>query len=184
MTVAAARMIGGNNFDRVKDDFYPSPDEITIALFDNWRPRFGDVWEPACGNGAMCEVIKRHGFRIHASDLVDRGYGETGIDFLMEYERRAPCLITNPPFNLSHDFIAHALDPLSVKQMALYLKSTYWHAAKRIDLFEKYPPSIIMPLTWRVDFTDGGQATLDTMWCIWDDQHEGETVYRPIRRPV
>jgi len=183
VNLSAARMIGGNNPDRIKDDFYPSPDEITVALLENWQPRWR-VWEPACGDGAMCKVIERYGYEVQGSDLVDRGYGQCGVDFLLEHRAWENCIITNPPFNLSAQFIEHALKRMRVPQLALYLKSTYWHAAKRLPLFEEFPPSTIMPLTWRVDFTGGGQATLDTMWCIWDERHEGDTVYRPVRRPA
>ena len=36
------------------------------------------IWEPCCGDGAMARVLESHGHRVVGTDLVDRGYGETG----------------------------------------------------------------------------------------------------------
>jgi hypothetical protein len=42
------------------------------------------IWEPCCGDGAMARVLEAHGHHVVATDLVDRGYGETGRGFLAE----------------------------------------------------------------------------------------------------
>ena len=66
--------------DREKDDFYPTPELATQALLD--RQKFqGDIWECACGNGAMSKVMINNGYNVYSSDLIDRGYGERK-DFL------------------------------------------------------------------------------------------------------
>ena len=67
--------------DREKNDFYPTPESATQALLD--RQKFqGNVWECACGNGAMSKLMIKNGYDVYSSDLIDRGYGDTGIDFL------------------------------------------------------------------------------------------------------
>ena len=76
-------------------DFYPTPAWATHALADN-ETFEGDIWESACGNGAMSDVLAMYGNRVESSDLYDRGYGETGIDFL-GVKRRASNIVTNPP---------------------------------------------------------------------------------------
>ena len=75
-------------------------------------------------------------------------------------------IITNPPFSLAEKFIERAWE--FKKPFALLLKSQYWHAARRYDLFERCTPSAIFPLTWRPDFLgEGGSPLMDVMWVVW-----------------
>src|SRR3954452_20071224 len=88
-------------------DFFPTPAWATHALIDNERFD-GDIWESACGNGAMSRVLETTGQIVVSSDLYDRGYGESGHDFLKPY-RRAENIITNPPFNAAEGFVSSCL---------------------------------------------------------------------------
>jgi len=56
-------------------DFYPTPAWATFALIENEKFT-GDIWESACGDGAMSEVLKNASSRVESSDLYDREYGE------------------------------------------------------------------------------------------------------------
>ena len=56
-------------------DFFPTPRWATYALIEN-EPFHGDIWECACGDGAMAEVLAQTGNQVESSDLYDRGYGE------------------------------------------------------------------------------------------------------------
>src|SRR6478672_4274988 len=67
-------------------DFYPTPPWATFALIDNEKFS-GDIWECACGDGAMSTVLEQAASHVHSSDRYDRGYGETGIDFLKASRR-------------------------------------------------------------------------------------------------
>ena len=69
-------------------DFYPTPPWATYALMEN-ESFSGDVWECACGDGAMSDVISRYVPKVHSSDLYDHGFGETGVDFLKAKSRAA-----------------------------------------------------------------------------------------------
>jgi hypothetical protein len=180
-----AKMAGGNPASgfREQDDFYPTPIMVTEALLQNWTPTAGKIWEPAAGNGAMVKVLERRGYIVVATDLVDRGYGG-GADFLRAKERLADCIITNAPFNLAPEFIEKAF-ALGVTELALLLKSTFWHAKRRFPLFQKHTPSYIMPLLWRPDFLQLGAPTMEAMWCVWSPSPQsGEPIYRPIAQPL
>lgn len=80
------------------------------------------IWEPACGCGNISEVLKKHEYRVISSDLHDRGYGESDIDFLKTYTSFADSyyhckidtIITNPPYSLANEFILHAMDILPI----------------------------------------------------------------------
>jgi hypothetical protein len=54
------RMIGARN-NRVLHDFHPTPEIATVKLLE--REKFhGEIWEPACGDGAMSRVLERYGY--------------------------------------------------------------------------------------------------------------------------
>jgi hypothetical protein len=76
-------------------DFFRTPAWATYALIDNEKFS-GEIWESACGDGAMSRV--KTGCSISSSDLHDRGYGDVGIDFLTA-KRQAENIVTNPPYN-------------------------------------------------------------------------------------
>jgi len=152
-------------------DFYPTPPDVTHALmrFLDFRPI--KIWEPACGDGAMGDVLKMYAHDVICTDLRVTGYGEGGIDFLTE-RRDCDAIITNPPFNLSEDFIRHALTQAGT--VAMVLKSQYWHAKKRSALFQEFPPAYVLPLTWRPDFLfntrqpgDKVGPTMEVHWTVW-----------------
>jgi|GEM_PF-4593691 len=105
--VSAARMIGGNCDHRVKDDFYPTPDEVTKALIREWPDMGSHIWECACGDGAMSKVLERSGKTVVSTDLVDRGYGQGGVDFLMETSSLAPAIVPQVVEMIGHAILAN-----------------------------------------------------------------------------
>jgi len=180
---------GGDNKNRQKDDFYPTPQKCIRALLDAEQERlqcFPKIWEPACGDGAICKELMVSGFDVFSSDIINRGYqGQDSILDFMEYPvSPAQAIITNPPFVLAEKFIRQAF-ALDVCYLALLLKSTFWHAAKRTLLFEQYQPARIYALTWRPDFLEKGAPTMDCIWCVWDNQNPvcGETRYYLLKEP-
>src|SRR3954452_14055347 len=83
-------------------DYFPTPRWATFALIDNEKFA-GDIWECACGDGAMSRVLAQTGSATPSSDLFDRGYGEIGIDFVSAH-RPMDNIITNPPYNSAEGF--------------------------------------------------------------------------------
>jgi hypothetical protein len=186
MSGLGASMAGGNSSaGRRKDDFYATIDtDVTEGLLK--RISFGDrkIHECAVGTGEMAEVIKAYGYDVVASDIVDRGYpGTMVIDFRQLAQRAAPVVITNPPFNVAADFIEHGMGQLKLDAMALLLKSTFFHAAKRKPLFVKHPPLFKLDLLWRPDFSGEGSPTMELSWFVWKRGHQGSTTYNLIEKP-
>lgn len=180
-------MTGGDAGNRQADDFYSTPPDCTRALLHAERlhvRRFSRIWEPACGTGAICDVLSDFNFEFFASDLVNRGYAwqEDTIDFLRYPAKLCDAIITNPPFNIAENFISHSF-AIGVDYLALLLKSTFWHAAKRGPLFRMWPPARIYAMTWRPDFLLKGAPTMDCMWCVWDRSDTGPTEYHLLERP-
>src|SRR5579871_407473 len=189
--VGRAMAGGGEAENRQADDFYPTPADVTHALLETeFRGILAEqgvelIWEPACGRGDMVEVLKRLELPVVASDLVDRGYGAGGRNFLTAPRPpgAAPfAVVTNPPFDIAKDFIIHA-HAIGAAVVALTLKSTYWHAARRFELWRRCTPVAIFPLTWRPDFLDLKAPTMEIAWCIWTPRDKAPCVFRPLPRP-
>lgn len=178
------QLTGGNSNDsRRALDFYPTPRNVTVALLDYLNLPKMTIWDPACGDHAMTKVFNEYGHEAIGTDIV------TGDDYLTTH-REAGAIITNPPFSLAAEFIEKAVQEAPI--VAMLLKSQYWHAAKRYELFKKYPPTHVLPLTWRPDFleherTDGkkGSPTMEVAWTVWDFSFpcKGLTIYHPLERP-
>lgn len=183
----ASRISGGNSATgRRQSDFYPTPPEATIALLQFLDlPGETVVWEPACGEGDMVRAIWGFGLHCYGTDI------NAGQDFLTYRNEEAfNWIITNPPFSLAEEFIRHAAK--IGKPFAMLLKSQYWHAAKRAQLFHEIPPSYVLPLTWRPDFLfkerngkKGASPLMDVMWCVWlsPRTRSAQTVYQPLEKP-
>lgn len=172
---------------RTDADFYPTPYEVTVALLNKLQLNSTTrIWEPACGEGHMVKEIKAAGYSVESTDLFDRGYGEHGIDFTKQTDNReCQWMITNPPFSEAEAFIETAAS-MSLDGFALLVKSQYWHAKKRIPLFKKYRPSMVLPLTWRPDFMfgeRGGAPTMEVLWTVWM-KGSTRTEYDLLEKPL
>ncbi len=184
--VSAATMIGGasDKHERNAADFYPTPEEVTVALMDRHPALFsGIVWEPACGDGDMAEPMEKRGVKVYSTDLRYTGYGIGGTDYLHTKPIPIPhSVVTNPPFKLAEQFIRKAVR--EAQGVAILTKATYWNAKSRMSLWNDCPPSWVHPLTWRpaMDPTRGKSATMDFIWNVWDGTGDS-CRFEPLVRP-
>ena len=180
-------IMSGGKFkgDRQENDFYPTPFDATLAFLlaeIEHIPFDEPVWEPACGDGAICQVLHTQGYSTIASDLINRGYGAGEINFLEQEEKKSKIIITNPPFNLAADFIKKAFD-LECDYIAMFLKTPYWQAASRYKLFKRRQLSAVYPLTWRPNFLGGSGSTMEFSWFVWDKKRN-VCKYEPLLKPA
>ncbi len=191
-TYASAIVGAQQTHARKAADFYPTPPDVTVALLDFLKlPVPLNIWEPACGDGAMASVLSAAGHNVAATDLrTDSGYGKGGIDFTtmsVEDDLDLLCtdwIITNPPFKFAEQFIQKSLE--ITPNVAMLLKSQFWHARRRESLFRAAPPAWILPLTWRPAFLEaerGSSPLMDVIWVVWQIGADA-TKFRPINRPL
>jgi hypothetical protein len=121
-----------NNGEREKDDFYPTPKYAVEELLKR-EVFYGNIWECACGEGDISEVLKEKGYNVYSSDLIDRGYGDGGIDFL-EQEQLFSNIITNPPYKNALEFVL-ASKRQSTNKIAMFLKTVFLESEKRKEMF-------------------------------------------------
>lgn len=159
-------------------DFFPTPGWATHALIDNERFS-GEIWECACGNGAMSEVLQLSGNKIVSSDLYDRGYGESGHDFLST-NRNSENIITNPPYNAAEGFVNSGLLHARNK-FALLLRLAFLEGANRQrSIFTAHPPSRVWVFSERITFypagaVQKGSGTTAYAWFVWDKDAPSST---------
>jgi hypothetical protein len=159
-------------------DFYPTPRWATHALIAS-EPFKGEIWEPACGDGSMSEVLAETGNKITSSDLYDRGYGDAGVDYLAA-NRRVANVVTNPPYNAAEGFVAKSLEIVECK-FALLLRLAFLEGANRANtIFHKNPPSRVWVFSERITFymkgaQVAGSGTTAYAWFVWDKAHSGTT---------
>lgn len=159
-------------------DFYPTPAWATHALIDNEK-FVGDIWESACGDGAMSEVLTKTGNNVFSSDLFDRNYGEAGVDFCKE-QREVQNIVTNPPFHSAEDFV-HSGIKKSKAKFALLLRLAFLESAGRQKtIFSICPPSRVWVFSERITFyprgaVKKGSGTTAYAWFVWDHDHSGPT---------
>lgn len=157
-------------------DFYKTPKWVTKILCEN-ETFDGNIWEPACGDGAICEALIDNGYlNISASDIKDYGYASASFnkDFLKE-TKKAVNIITNPPFtkNMPVKFM-YKCEELATKKYVLLLPIRYMCGAYRVKFYSRVrAPKKIIPISRKIDF--GGGAWYEFAWFIWDKDYNGQT---------
>jgi hypothetical protein len=169
----------GNPQDREKDDFYATPPESTEALL-RVEQFEGSIWEPAAGQGHLSKVLEAAGHEVISTELVDRGFGETGVDFLMEWRPRAPNIVTNPPFKLSSQFVRNALR-LTTGKVAMLLKIGFLEGVERADVFDAAPLARVWVFRRRQSFLKSGihktnmngkGGMIAYAWFVWEHGYQ------------
>ena len=180
----AARM--GNGQDRLNqhpDGYYPTPPRATRALLA--RELFkGVVWECACGDGAISRILEAARFEVVSSDLVDRGYGRGGHDFLADHTTLVDHVVTNPPYGptrgLSARLVEHALTRIRPGGSVCMLLRTNWEAPQAHQHLmarccRKYTFSRRLKMH-RDGYTGKKHSPqLDVSWYVFTNEHRGPT---------
>ena len=158
------RMLGASNHsqtERQAEDFYAT-DPKALELFAPHFPIAHKVWEPACGNGMLSEWLRTHGHDVLSTDLVNRGYGVGGVDFLNVVSDYGPLrtwsdgksfdILTNPPYAFATEFILRALDLIPpTGNVIMFLKTTFMEGKRRKQLiYDINPPRFIFQYSERI----------------------------------
>ena len=128
----------------------------------------------------MARVLEEAGLMVEASDLIDRGFGEHGRNFL-DSQTNARAIVTNPPFSLAREFIRHALAGLRVEYLALLLPATVFQSREGAKLFADHPPSVLYQMSFKPKFRDNGNY-MTFAWIVWDIRRPGERRVQTIGR--
>lgn len=192
-------MLGASNHtekERELNDFYAT-DPKSLELFYKKFNEDGNemavkIWEPSCGMGHLSKVLENHGHLVLSTDLINRGYGEGGIDFLDDVQFDAKDfwegdILTNPPYKFAEEFVEKGMTRLfEGRYLFLFLKIQFLEGQKRKKLFEKYPPKYVYVNSSRQlcamngEFEKYKATALCYCWYVWEKGFTGDTVIRWI----
>lgn len=173
--------------ERETNDYYatePAAVELLLQLeeFSNF------VWEPACGEGHISKVLTAHVYDVLSTDLIDRGFGIGGVDFLAEENVYDCDIVTNPPYKYGKEFVEKALAVVGKgHKVAMFLKLQFLEGKSRGKLFEKHPPKTVYVSRARLlcaknaDFDGmraGGGSAVAYCWFVWEKGYTGDTVIK------
>jgi hypothetical protein len=189
MTLTHTANPGRHRLAERKDDSYPTPPEAVLALLEvESLPRC--LWEPCCGRGNIVSVLRDAGHRVYATDLVNCGCpdSESRIDFL--FERKLPdpsigAIVTNPPFKLAEQFIAHALE--LVPLVAMLLRLAFLESEQRTAILEQSGLARIhvfrkrLPMMHRAGWTGKrASSAIPFAWFVWQRGFTGRSTWDRI----
>ncbi|MGE3914328.1 MAG: hypothetical protein AB7F78_01415 [Hyphomicrobiaceae bacterium] len=172
-------------------EFYPTPPEATRALL-SVESFNGPIWEPACGLGHISKVLAGAGYEVISTDLIERGFGQGGVDFLCETAPRARHIVTNPPYGrgLGDAFALNALE-LTARNggsVAMLLNLASLCHPSRHEFWVSHPPAVIYGLDELICWPEGrpelarsSTASHRYCWVVWKYGHEGWPVFRWLR---
>jgi len=188
--LSGSKLAGGNpSRGRVSQDYYATHPDTTKALLV-FEEILYPALEPACGEGHISKLLDEE--QTASTDLIYRGYGQGGIDFLeQDYFDRYKTVITNPPFNLFKEFVEKALK-ISSNKVIMFGKLQALEGQKRATYLQTTPLKIVYVFKKRqqplrngsdIDELTGKKMASSTMafaWFVWEIGYEGEPVIRWI----
>ena len=194
-TASPYRIIGASNHsdtEREAEDYYAT-DPAAVEQLCVLVPLACDIWEPACGEGHISKTLEGRGHRVLSTDLVDRGYGRGGIDFLSPLFRESACpggtwrgdIVTNPPYRYAEEFVETALSVVEAgAKVCFLLKLTFLEGVARRQLFWAHPPRYVYVATHRLrcpkngDFSGGQPSAMCFAWFVWEKGFRGDPAVR------
>lgn len=144
-----------------------------------------NVWECACGELHLSNVLKKSGYNVRSSDIVDRLHNGTIelVDFLNYDGKWDGNIITNPPYKFAKGFVEKALDVIpDGNKVAMFLKLTFLESKARRELFDKCPFKTLYVSSSRLQcakngefdtYKNGAGTAVAYGWYIWEKGFTG-----------
>lgn len=170
-----------NHTDKVReqDDYYAT-DSIAIDVLLSKITLSHHVWECACGAGDLSKRLMEYGYKVKSTDLVYRGFGDGGVDFLQCHEYFDGDIITNPPYKYAQDFIEHALTLIpSGRRVFMFLRLQFLEGKARRKLFDTGQLRTVYVSSSRIlcakngEFEKMRQSGGSAMACAWFEFEKG-----------
>ena len=195
---SAYATLGASNqseVEREKNDYYatdPKALEIFLNRIDEDGVRLHkNIWECACGEGHLSEVLKNRGYKVWSTDLIDRGYGSGNTDFLKSIpDSWCGDILTNPPYKYAKEFVEKALEVTRIgAYTVMFLKIQFLEGQARQELFKRYPPKYVYVNSKRQvcakngdfdKYANGTGTAICYCWFVWQKGFTGEPIIRWI----
>jgi len=168
---------GHSETTRETNDFYATRPSDVMKFLGVYKEVPHKVWECSCGTGNISDVLLSLGHDVISTDLIDRGYGQGGVDFLQTTEMPdgCDCIMTNPPYKYATDFVEHGLSLLPDNgKLIMLFKTTFLEGINRYNrIFSKTPPLWVYQYACRAacalnnEFDKYSVRAVSYAWFIW-----------------
>lgn len=173
---------------REENDYYATHPKAMHDLL-KYESFNKNIWEPACGEGNLSEVLKEYGYNVFSTDLINRSdYPDQVLDFLESSISFDGDIITNPPFKYTNEFILKALESIPAgNKVAMFLKLNYLSGKRRYrEIYSQQPPYRVYVFSGRTACSKNNTpegfkgGAMDYAWFIWEKGKQGPTDLRWI----
>ena len=179
--MSSLNVLGSSNHttdEREKYDYYATDPIAAEYLIE--EVELENILEPCCGEGHLSKVFIDDGITVTSTDLIDRGYGTGGINFLEHYTKWDGDIVTNPPYMMAQEFVQHSLDIVpDGRKVIMFLKTLFLESKGRRQFFADTPLKEVMVSSGRIKCAKGGDfnsmksSAVSYSWFIWEKGYEG-----------
>lgn len=157
--------------ERAENDYYATHPEAALHLMEIEKLSH-NIWECACGEGHLARTWISAGYNVKCTDLVYRGFGVGGVDFLKCTEMFDGDIITNPPYKQALEFVEHAYELVPEgRKVCMFLKIQFLEGKRRREFFNKHPPKRVWVSTSRIPCGRNGvfePSAVCYAWFVWE----------------
>ena len=189
--------MGNLGYGRYDQDFYATEAWLTHNLIpilksENLLTDYSKVWECACGDGGISDVLEQHHIPVVCTDLIYRGRGVGDVDFLKTTEMPdgSNFILTNPPYGeLAEEFVRHAINLTNKNHgtVGMLLRNEWDCGKSRMDLFDSnaaFTMKVVATTRPRWIANSTGSPRHNYSWFFWNHNNprDGEPVIRYMNK--
>jgi hypothetical protein len=184
------KTLGASNHtkeQRQNEDFYATEPKAAQILL-NLETFNHNIWECACGQGHLSNVLQNAGYNVKSTDLIDRNYGHIQDFLAIDNTHFNGDIITNPPYKYAQEFVEKALQIIPIgNKIAMFLKLQFLEGKKRKILFMQHPPQTVYVSSSRLlcaknaefdKMIAGGGSAVAYAWFVWKNGFKGNTTLK------
>ena len=145
------------------------------------------ILEPACGAGHIGRVLEEYNYKVKASDIKYRGYGNKKEINFFNIKENDLDIITNPPYFCAKEFLEHALNISKEKtKLAMLFRLAFLESKTRYELFKTNPPKKVYVFSKRINCAKNGEfekyksSAIAFAWFIFEKGYKRETILKWI----
>ena len=168
------KTLGASNHtdeEREENDYYATDPKVIYPLLEKktFPIIYGNVvW----GGGHLSKELEKNGYNVISTDIVYRGYGKGGIDFLKQTKKFDGDILTNPPYKYALQFVEKALDLVNVgNKVIMFLKLTFLEGQERRRLFDTLQLKKVYVFSKRQQCCKNGDfkgsSAVAYAWYVW-----------------